>query len=101
VEVSPGEVESGDAECVRGEWREVRAAVVAPLDVAEALVVMVRGEEREGAAAAVLDCVDCDAETLGVGLPCCCRAEWARKAERKEKRNGWFDGISALDCCFQ
>lgn len=89
-------MDNGEVECVRGECREVRAAVVvvvAPLEVV-ALVVMVRGEECEGeAAAVVLDWVGCDDETLGVGLPCCCKAECARKAERKEERKGWFEGI--------
>lgn len=37
----PGDVDSGEVECVRGECRDVRAVVVGPLDE----VVIVRGCE--------------------------------------------------------
>lgn len=103
-EGSPGEVESGEVEWVRGECRAVRALVVAPLDVVVVVAVMVRGEECVTVAVpvAALVCVVCE-ETCEVCLPCCWRpccwsTEWARKAERKD-RNGWFVGISSVCPC--
>jgi hypothetical protein len=97
-EGSPGEAESGEAEWARGECREERAAVVAPLDVVAVVVVIVRGEECVTEADAVLECVACEVVTWEACLPCCWRTECARKADRKEERNGWFEGMSSSAC---
>lgn len=60
-EGSPGEVESGEVGCARGECREVSVAVAAPLVVD--VVVIVRGEECDTAADAVLACAACEEVT--------------------------------------
>jgi hypothetical protein len=99
-EGSPGELESGEVEWARGECREESAAVVGPLAVVVVVVVIVRGEECVTEADAALECVACEEVAWEVCLPCCCKTEWARKAERKEERNGWFEGMSPAVCLF-
>jgi hypothetical protein len=80
---------------VRGEWRDVRADVVAPGLVD---VVIVRWEApEEGEVVWVVDvevvwvCVE---EGWEEAFPCC-RAECARKAATKLERKGRFVGIFA------
>jgi len=50
----PGDLLKGEVECVRGEWREVRAVVVAPADGGLVDVLIVRGCEGEECCACVL-----------------------------------------------
>jgi len=82
----PGDLLKGEAECVRGEWRDVSAVVVAPADgfVDVVIVLGCDGEEECG-------CVFWDVEGEDVALPCW-MAECARKAARKFAKNGrWVD----------
>jgi len=76
----PGDLLKGDVECVRGEWREVRAVVVAPAE-GFVEVVIVRGCEGDE------ECVFCVEDGEEVALPCW-MAECARKAARKLAKNG-------------
>jgi hypothetical protein len=85
----PGEVLSGLAECVRGEWSVESAAVVAPGLV---VVVMVRGFEVWGEEEAVVlwacDCWGEEVALLWIAL-------WALKAARKLERKGRCVGMFA------
>lgn len=77
----PGDVERGEAECVRGECRDVRAVVVGPpFDE----VVIVRGCDGWGC------CAEEDEEEAAFPVD---MAEWARKAARKLERKGLWVGI--------
>jgi hypothetical protein len=50
----PGDLLNGEVECVRGEWREVKAVVVAPADGGFVDVLIVRGCEGEECCVCVL-----------------------------------------------
>jgi len=79
----PGDLLNGDVE-VRGEWRDVKAVVVAP---AEGLVdvVIVRG--WEGEVCVVWGWWEEEEEGAEVAFPCW-MAEWARKVARKLAKKG-------------
>lgn len=77
----PGDVDSGEAECVRGDCRDVRAVVVGPpFDE----VFIVRGCEGWGC------CEEEEGEEVAFPVDI---AEWARKAARKLERKGLWVGI--------
>jgi hypothetical protein len=98
VFAGPGDRERGEVECVRGEWRDVSAAVVAPDPFGFVAVVIDRGCDGDEA------CVFGDVEVREVGedvaFPCWI-AEWALKAARKLAKKGRWVGIFLCLSCWR